>query len=66
MRATGPIQQPAETVERPLAAASRLPVGVAELGAARGADRGTVVLFRQGRTNHGPRQPQRVIRILSH
>ena len=55
--AAGAIQQPAEAVERPLAATPRLPVGAAELGAARRADRGPVVLFRQRGANHGPRQP---------
>ena len=39
VRAARTIQQPAEAVERPLAAAPRLPVGAAELGAAGGADR---------------------------
>ena len=64
--AAGAIQQPAEAVERPLAATPRLPVGAAELRAPGGADRRTLLLFRQGGANHGPCQPQRVIRILSH
>ena len=64
--AAGTVQQPAEAVERPLAATPWLPVGAAELGAAGDTDRGPVVLIRQRGANHGPRQPQWVVRVLSH